>query len=377
MKRESGDEPASTQAGFPHQCDRCSDVERRAAGRDVVRCSEDRPGPPRREPSNDVGLGGRAAAKGSRVRTECRQPRQFVGDAVTVSRSGVGLYSIRFNGLTAQSEPQGGVVQVSALGTTPRQCRILQWSATGSIDLAITVACFRPNSDPIDTPFSVSFLATSVASGRLGYMRTLFQADPFAEPEFYYSFNSAAGPMSVTRSAPGAYTALFEDLDTDGGTVLVTSFENNRACRVKDWADVTAGVQVRVRCYTHFGQLHDAQFTLSFMDGLGLKGFGGASVAYLLANQPATPTYTPPAASRFSTEGGTPSVKWLSKGRYEVRLPNFETGGAAFVTAMGDGKQRCQLDSLPTAGSPKVVRVRCFTAAGAAANSPFALSFEQ
>jgi hypothetical protein len=299
------------------------------------------------------------------------------GGTVKVIRSGTGFYSIRFNGLTAQSDPQGGTVQITAIGPTPRQCRVEEWSATGSIDLAITVVCFRPNTDPVDSRFALSFLASSDQSGRLGYLRTDFPSDPVQEPSPFYSFDSAGGAMSVTRTAEGTYTALFEALDTDGGSALVSSFEDSRPCRVRDWADVSAGVRVRVRCYNRAGDLRDAGFTLSFMDGLGLKGFGGTSVAYLLADQPTSDVSIPPAAFRYSTEGGTPRVRRLGTGLYQVRLPDFELGGAALVTATGDARQRCQLDRLPVEGSPKRVRVRCFTPGGAPANSPFTLSFVQ
>jgi hypothetical protein len=115
----------------------------------------------------------------------------------------------------------------------------------------------------------------------------------------------------------------------------------------------------------------------SVMDGLGVKGFGGGTVAYLLADQPKTASYTPAAAFRYSTEAGTPKVRHVSKGQYRVTLPNFGIGGAAVVTATGTGKQMCQLGALGTAGSPKKIDVRCFTPDGLPSNSPFAISFEK
>ena len=61
------------------------------------------------------------------------------------------------------------------------------------------------------------------------------------------------------------------------------------------WSDVTAGIQVGIRCYNGAGVLTDAGFRMTYLNGLGMKGFGGASVAYLLADKPKTASYTPSA----------------------------------------------------------------------------------
>ena len=302
------------------------------------------------------------------------------GADVSVSHGGggVGHYAIRFEGLTASSIPEGGVVHVTPISSKPRVCRVDDWTAIGSIDLEISASCYKLNGDAVDTQFALSFLATGRNEGTLGYMRLGFESEPLGqptEPEFFYSFNSSQQPISVTRTATGTYQALFEDLNTTGGSALVTSWFKSSQCRLGSWSDVTDGVQVGVRCYNASGALADSEFLLSFMDGLGLKGVGGSSVAYLYADQPKTSVYTPPAAVRFSTEGGTPKVRRLARGLYRVVLPNFESGGAAIVSAAGEGKNRCQIDSLPTAGSPKKVTVRCFTPDGVAANSRFTLSF--
>src|SRR5688572_26482888 len=61
--------------------------------------------------------------------------------AAEVTRAGTGSYVVRLPGLSAESDPQGGVVHVTPIDPTPRHCRVLSWVATGSVDLAISVAC--------------------------------------------------------------------------------------------------------------------------------------------------------------------------------------------------------------------------------------------
>jgi hypothetical protein len=297
------------------------------------------------------------------------------GGNVSVSRFTPGSYEIRFNGLTASSYPEGGVTHVSPIATKARSCRVDYTTATGSIDLLIAVKCFRRNGDPADTRFALSYLATTDEQGTLGYLRTINGDNPLIWDE-YYTFNSADQQVTATRSATGTYSVLFTGLNTAGGSVLVTSFTPNGLCRAGAWNTVAQGVQVGVRCYNTAGSLSDGPFMVSFMDGLGVKGFGGGSeAAYLLADQPKIASYTPPAAFRFSTEGGTPKVKHLGKGQYRVVVPNLGVGGAALVTATGAGNQTCQLGALPATGSPRKIEVRCFTPDGQPANSQFTLSF--
>jgi len=298
------------------------------------------------------------------------------GAGVHVFHGPTGHYSVTFDGMTASSKPQGGIAHVSPIGTAARHCSVTDTHAIGSIDLQVELVCYKANGDPVDTQFALQYLASRNAGGTLGYMTNYDDTSASTFPDEFSSFNSAAGDMTVTRLAQGSYVALFKDLHAAGGSVQATSFTSD-GCRAGSWTDVAAGLQVGIRCYDAAGALTDAEFRMTYMNGLGMKGFGGTSVAYLLADKPKLASYTPSATYRFSTEGGTPNVKHIGKGYYRVTLPNFEVGGAAVVTATGDGKQLCQLGALPTTGSPKKVDVRCFTPAGAAANSPFALSFVQ
>ena len=299
------------------------------------------------------------------------------GGGVQVHHLTTGRYEIKFDNLTASSYPRGGLAHVSPISSKPRICSVSNINATGSIDLIVAVDCFNQAGMPVDSQFSLSYLASGEQQGTLGYLRVLSPDQPNPNLDEFSSFNSANGAISLTRFAAGSYRAHFGDLQTAGGSVLVTTMYDDYACRAGQWNGLANEVTVDVRCYNSAGTLHDAYFMLTFMDGLGVKGFGGTSVAYLRATRPKTSSYTPPAAFRFSTESGTPNVKHLAKGKYRVRLPNFETGGAAVVTAVGDGKQRCQLEALPTAGSPKKIDVHCFTPGGGSTNSPFVLSFLQ
>ena len=117
-------------------------------------------------------------------------------------------------------------------------------------------------------------------------------------------------------------------------------------CALVSWAPVPtapADLQVITTCRDRTGAPVASDSTLLFLRSLGPEGFAGGPAAYLDANRPSAAAYTP-------------------------------AGGAATVTAERSSAVTCQLSSIATA-TPQTIGVRCFTPAGAAADSRFTLAY--
>ena len=102
-------------------------------------------------------------------------------------------------------------------------------------------------------------------------------------------------------------------------------------------------------------------------------------VAYALADQPLTSTYTANPAHAFNSAAGSISITRLGVGIYRVAFPGQQprTGEVEtfMVTAYGPGNGFCKLASWGNgSGTDLVADVRCFAFGGAPGDSPFTIS---
>jgi len=85
-------------------------------------------------------------------------------------------------------------------------------------------------------------------------------------PSVPYSYNSAGGPITITRSGEGAYAVKFAGLGgngTFGGNVQVTPYgDGHEHCRIKNWSSAGADFVVNVRCANSAHIADDTQFTI-------------------------------------------------------------------------------------------------------------------
>lgn len=81
-----------------------------------------------------------------------------------------------------------------------------------------------------------------------------------------YSYNSAGGPISVTRSGEGDYAVTFGLLGgngTVGGNVQVTPYGSGREhCKVLNWSSGGPDFIAHVRCFNSLGIPDDTRFTI-------------------------------------------------------------------------------------------------------------------
>jgi hypothetical protein len=93
--------------------------------------------------------------------------------------------------------------------------------------------------------------------------------------------------------------------------------------------------------------------------------------AYLWADQPTAPSYTPSLAYQFNSSGATNTVVRTGVGRYTAKLPNLGSQtGQVQVTAYGTGSERCKVERWYPSGTTQQVNVRCFTSTGTPGGHP-------
>jgi hypothetical protein len=193
-------------------------------------------------------------------------------------------------------------------------------------------------------------------------------------PTAAYQWNSTnpTGAVNrITRTAVGAYTVVLPGLGATSGTVLVTAYGAGKDyCKVASWGPSGTRQVVYVRCFNRLGAKVNTTFTLSYSN----RSVGNR--AYVWANQPAKASYNPAAAYQANSTGATNRITRSGVGNYRVILPNLgASAGHVQVTAYGTGTQRCKTTSWGPSGTSQSIGVRCFTVAGALADSMFTLTY--
>jgi len=184
----------------------------------------------------------------------------------TISRAGVGKYTVKFPGLAAlPGDPQpGGTVKVTAYGTGSEICKVESWTAVGP-DEFVDVRCFTALGAAADTLYTVTYTRGNnlfgQAAGKRAYLRVDSPSAPISD-----QFNSAGATNTVTHGAnPGSYTVKLPGLASPGGHVEVSGAGlGSGRCKVTGWFPSGADEFVGVQCYTQTTALTDSQFTLSF-----------------------------------------------------------------------------------------------------------------
>lgn len=95
-------------------------------------------------------------------------------------------------------------------------------------------------------------------------------------------------------------------------------------------------------------------------------------------DSPASASLTPAATKQGSSVGGTNSITRAATGDYTVTFANLGSGlrGNAQVRATGTSGNRCNASQFGGSSGSATVRVRCVTAAGVAADTPFVAAFQ-
>jgi len=300
--------------------------------------------------------------------------RSTGGGPVTVMRAGTGYWRIDLPGIGVIGGNVGHA-QATPMGSAPAACWVDSWGGTGSFDHYVTVRCVDLSGASLDTRFAVAWVRDETYDTSLPYVGYAWNHDPSASgtPVSHFQHLSLGGTITVVRSATGRHVFTIPGA-TETGYVAVGPFMEAAACRVVGWAPASGNTQVDVLCRSLDGTTDvDRGVLLYASDGAPITGLGRTGT-YLLAAEPSTERYVPSADHAWSSAGRLPLILRTGRGRYEIRMRDHLPGGAAIVTAYGEGTATCQLAALPRT-TPARALVRCFSPAGTTVDAPFTLSW--
>lgn len=189
----------------------------------------------------------------------------------------------------------------------------------------------------------------------------------------------------ITRLGTGIYQVAFENFRVRGGAIHVTAYGGSHQC--KPWRRFVSSnaadknLYFYVNCYDTAGNPVNGTFTALFYKN-GTQPDANYASAYLLADNPTSPSYTPSLENSFHSRNGRITVTRSAVGTYQVHINNMGNGsadpinkmGGFLVTAFGADATRC--DWL--GGSIAIiidVSVNCYGPHGERADSKFTLSF--
>jgi len=301
--------------------------------------------------------------------------RNSSGAPNTITRGGVGDYTVRFTNLGALS---GGTVDVTAYGSTNHTCKVGFWFPSGG-DQYVDVRCFTAAGVAADTLFTASYIRPVQNPGDIGF---LWANDPFSAsytPSPTYQFNSTGATNTVTRSGVGNYLVSMPGLGAaPAGHVKVTAYGTGdaSACKVGYWTESAGARLINILCYDPAGNPVDTYYTVTYVNALSVLGVTGAAAAYVWAHAPTTASYVPSATYSFNSTGGSNSITRSSTGNYTLHLPGLAAAnGHVQVTAYGGGSDRCKVGFWFPSGTELQVNVVCFNAAGSPVDTLYAASY--
>ncbi|MCA8947891.1 MAG: hypothetical protein KDE27_00215 [Planctomycetes bacterium] len=212
------------------------------------------------------------------------------------------------------------------------------------------------------------------------WVNTQGQGASFTPPANYQHTPSGA---SITVDRDPAFTNVFRvrfpGVATHLGNFQVTPYGGDHAATVIGWGSGNNETSVQVALFDAAGaDLSDGAFTVLYREGGDLA----TRQAYLWANDPSAPTYTPNTSYSWNGNRAAPSITRLAAGHYRVTLPGLATalfgdGGHVQVTPQSALYRRAKVESWAANGADLRVFVRCLDASGALADSRFFLHYNE
>ena len=273
------------------------------------------------------------------------------GGAITITRQGIGTYTVRFAGLSVVLGTKS-TVHVTGYGTTNTYCKSANQKLLSDV---VHIKCF----DAASGRPSDAFYAVHVTK-RYGDLAFAYASLPTGNdyvPPGSASYNPA-GAIRVFRSGVGAYrvkfTGLGSRLSVNGGHAQAMALGTGaQHCKILRWTG-TPDLDVYVSCFSRFGEPKDVKFNVLLVTP-------NPALAYAWANQPTSSSYAPDPKYRSNPSGGPVTIVRAGVGRYTVSWSGLSLlgGGDVQVTAYGAGNIVCKVERW---GVPDAL-VRCFNPA--------------
>jgi hypothetical protein len=286
---------------------------------------------------------------------------------------GTGHYYAYFRGYSVSD----GMPIVTAIG--PHFCMVWTWGSYAPNE-RVELYCYRNDGALHDSAFSINFVdRLSAGQPQMGYL--FDENGPFSyTASGAYTYNSSGGAIHVAYVSTGHWTVRFDGLGGPGGNAQVDGYldidPGVASCTIPSWNGAGGNEHIQVVCLDPFGQPVNTKWNLFFTRASALRGMSTGAGAYFVANQPTTGTYTPAAATRWSSSGQSPVIHRLGVGLYRVSLPGIAgLGGSVQVAAMSTLSVRCNVVAIATTGRQQGATVRCSWFDGTAKDNEFSFVF--
>jgi hypothetical protein len=285
---------------------------------------------------------------------------------IEIRRGGVGSYIVHFDRFEHLS-PGGGHVQVTAVGSVARDCKVTGW-----VGVDVGVRCFDASGAPADSVFSLLHLRPSIYADHVAFA---WANDPTAAvyaPSESYGHNPF-DPIKIQRQGTGRYRVEFRRHSEEGPTFghpQVTAYGNDsHRCQVQRWSSDF----VYVDCYDVSGAPVDTRFTVLLLEPSSTD----QSMAFAWADQPVTVGYAPDSRYAHNPTGAPILATRLGVGHYEMVFDGLDSPpldvSNVQVSAYGVAPALCQLETWDADSAS----VRCFDAAGAPVDTFYNVFFQK
>jgi hypothetical protein len=280
------------------------------------------------------------------------------GGSITITRSGAGVYQVRFSGMAGA----GGVAHASAYGSSSI-CTVASWVQSGGDEL-VNVRCFTAAGVPADTRFIASVTNRNDGAAR-GYLWNSDSTPPAGGyvPLAQYAFDSTGEQIMVFPDGVGGYAVELNAFGQDiggawmSGALRVTAYGTAAVtCQALDPALFADPEVLRVHCYDTSGNAVNSRFALSYTRGV-------VPDSATVSNYAMVPAIV-------GSSGPAPSVVAIdSDGDYQVTFPGAGmAGGHAFAMIMGTPPMFCNIHSWIVSLGDLRLRVRCYQPGGGQLN---------
>ena len=200
-------------------------------------------------------------------------------------------------------------------------------------------------------------------------------------PESLNSYNSSGGQISITPVGTGLYIVDFAGLYNAQhlNNVQVVATDTNGYCTADGWDAEGAGrgAEMEVACFDASGNPANEFFSLEYQQRTSAFGSATKGIAFLLANQPTSTSYTPNASYNFNSTGAANTITRNAPGTYMVIIPGLSGVHSDIqVTAYGGSAARCALtDWGPNASGGAQTFVFCLDGSGNRSDTEFSLAY--
>lgn len=302
------------------------------------------------------------------------------GGTIEITRSGTGVYSVRFAGM-GRTPGQRDNVQVSAVNATvAAYCKADVWQTVGA-DLRVPVSCFGADATPVDSKFTIMALG-AWAIGKtepIGFLLSVGGTGPMFLDSAATSRNSSGGHVAIGYNSEGNVSVNFEGLQPAGPrlpaamTISAVGL-TPRHCHI---IAIDASIPgFGIFCNQPGGALGDSPFSLLWMQhGRPSMRFGFASPQ----NISQTTAYSPDPGFLINSSGAAVSARKTSTGHYRVIFAGLARQAGATETVLVSSflfipDRVCDVVSWGNSGTTDLfVDVACADPSGAPVDARFSV----